>query len=186
MSFWKSPKYNLTESEIRYAMRNTKTNTEAARFLHICPSTYHKYAKKYVDAETGLTLDKLQRMKGRYRAGGRTFIKVEEILEDGKSKYISSKKLKLKLIESGIMADRCEICGHSEGRLHDNASSTVLVHLNKDDRDHRLENLKIVCYNCYYLYYGGVRVSRYYDESNRYDPRKNDTTDDNEIDFSQY
>ena len=47
---------NISESEIRYAMDNTKSNAEAARFMKVSFSTWKKYAKMYVDRETGMTL----------------------------------------------------------------------------------------------------------------------------------
>lgn len=45
--------FNLPESDIRYAIANTKSNAEAARFLKVSFDTWKKYAKMYVDRETG-------------------------------------------------------------------------------------------------------------------------------------
>ena len=39
--------YNLPESDIRYAMANTKSNAEAARFSKVSFSTWKKYANMY-------------------------------------------------------------------------------------------------------------------------------------------
>ena len=47
---------DIPESDIRYAMENTKSNAEAARFLKVSFTTYKKYARMYVDRETGKTL----------------------------------------------------------------------------------------------------------------------------------
>ena len=47
---------NIGESEIRYAMENTKSNAEAARFMKVSFTTYKKYAKMYTDPATGKTL----------------------------------------------------------------------------------------------------------------------------------
>ena len=43
---------NLTESQIRYAMKNSKSNSGAARFLNVSLTTYQKYSKLYKDEET--------------------------------------------------------------------------------------------------------------------------------------
>ena len=47
---------NLSESEIRYAMENTKSNSEAARFLNVSFTTYKKYAKQFIDSKSDKTL----------------------------------------------------------------------------------------------------------------------------------
>ena len=52
---------NFTETDIRYAMDNTKSNSEAARFLKVSFTTYKKYAKQYTDSETGKTLWELHK-----------------------------------------------------------------------------------------------------------------------------
>jgi hypothetical protein len=52
---------NLSESEIRYAMENTKSNSEAARFVKVSFTTYKKYAKMYTDSESGKTLWELHK-----------------------------------------------------------------------------------------------------------------------------
>ena len=52
---------NIAETEIRYAMEHTKSNSEAARFLKVSFNTYKKYSKMYIDRETGKTLFELHK-----------------------------------------------------------------------------------------------------------------------------
>src|SRR5210317_1016553 len=52
---------NLTEAQIRYAMKNSKSNSSAARFLNVSFTTYQKYAKMYIDEESGKTLYELHK-----------------------------------------------------------------------------------------------------------------------------
>lgn len=190
MSFWKSPRLNLTESEIRYAMRNSRNNTEAAQFLHISSLIYKKYASMYIDAVTGMNLYELHKVGRKHNTKkGRHRTTATEII-DGDGQYeITTKLLKQKLLEDGEMVDICGICGHSESRLHDGASPTLLVYLDGDRKNYKRENLKLVCYNCHYLYYGNLKPSTaYYSRTKRFNPRQNDVIKDenDEIDFSQY
>ena len=43
---------NLLKANVIYAMENSKSNMEAARFLRVSYPTYKKYAKMYKDDET--------------------------------------------------------------------------------------------------------------------------------------
>ena len=52
---------DIPESEIRYAMENTKSNAQAARFLKVSFTTYKKYARLYIDRETDKTLYELHK-----------------------------------------------------------------------------------------------------------------------------
>ena len=52
---------NLLESQIRYAMENTRTCQEAARWLNIDYNTFKRYAILYIDKETGKNLFDLHR-----------------------------------------------------------------------------------------------------------------------------
>ena len=53
------PAFNITESEIRYAMEHTNSCAGAARFLKISYEAFRKYAKLYKDKTSGKTLFEL-------------------------------------------------------------------------------------------------------------------------------
>ena len=55
---------NITETEIRYAMTNTKSCSGAARFLRVSFDTFKKYAKMYKDEATGKSLFELHKNTG--------------------------------------------------------------------------------------------------------------------------
>ena len=63
------PAFNITESEIRYAMENSKSCAEAARFLKISYEAFRKYAKLYKDEATGNTLFEFD-LKYRFAGAG--------------------------------------------------------------------------------------------------------------------
>ena len=57
------PPMNISESEIRYAMENTKSCASAARFLKVSYESFRKYAKLYIDSESGKSLFELHTKK---------------------------------------------------------------------------------------------------------------------------
>ena len=92
--------FNITESELRYAMENTKSCSEAARFLNVSYDTLKKYAKMYVDSVSGKTLFQLhknQRGKGITKSGPRMRGK-HGLLDILEGKHPEYKGINLKLI----------------------------------------------------------------------------------------
>lgn len=155
MPLWKHKAYNLTEDEIRYAMSMTRSNAEAARFLRVNQKTYMRYASMYVDAETGKTLYDLHSNKvgvgiPKGASEFRGVAGVQAIIE-GKHPNYSPKKLKRRLIAEGFKAERCEFCGFEERRVNDYTVPLILVWKDGDKTNHKLDNLQLLCYNCYYL-----------------------------------
>ena len=156
--------FNISESEIRYAMSNAKSVQACARFLNISTRTFAKYAKRYVDSATGKTLFDLA--KNQAGIGIRKVIAnsehratpLDEILRGEHPKY-DLHKLKHRLLRSGEFAERCDCCGFEERRITDYSVPLLLDHMNGDRTDHRRENLRLLCYNCTYLQarntYGG-------------------------------
>lgn len=72
-----------------------------------------------------------------------------------KDSYITSYRLKNKLIKEGVKEQRCECCGTTEWLGQ--PIKLELHHLNGDNTDNRLENLQLLCPNChsYTDNYGG-------------------------------
>jgi len=166
MPLWKHKAYSLTEDDIRYAMSMTKSNREAGKFLRIANSTYKRYASMYVDKETGKTLFELHKnqtgvgvIKGKKVYKGTTGLTA--ILE-GKHPEYSSKNLKRRLIREGFKAEKCDTCGFEERRVTDYTVPLMLIWNDGDKSNHKLENLSLICYNCFYLTMGDVFTRRGY------------------------
>lgn len=146
---------NLTESQIRYAMLNSNSNREAARFLHVTVSTYRKYAIRYIDTETGLNLyEKHKNQPGRKITKATAiqdgYYRLSDILEGKKPDY-DKKKLKRRLIKDSILEEKCNRCGFEERRILDYAVPLLLDWMDGDTTNHKRENLQLLCYNCYFL-----------------------------------
>lgn len=62
------------------------------------------------------------------------------------SRYTSLRTLKRRLLADGLIQPWCSECGLSEWR--GSRLALVLDHINGEPRDHRLENLRLLCPNC--------------------------------------
>ena len=62
------------------------------------------------------------------------------------SSYTSLRTLKRRLVADGLLEQRCSECALTEWRGA--RLALVLDHVNGDPRDHRLENLRLLCPNC--------------------------------------
>jgi hypothetical protein len=156
---------NLTETQIRYAMKNSKSNSSAARFLNVSFTTYQKYSKLYKDDDTGKTLYELhknQKGEGVKKAYNVTkgIYALQDIL-DGKYPDYGVHFLKKRLINNADnMEDfphECHECGYSEKRITDDSIPLVLDHMDDDWTNHKKENLRFLCYNCYHNLRGNLR-----------------------------
>lgn len=63
-------------------------------------------------------------------------------------------KLKDRLIIHGIKPEQCEICGFNESRMTDGRVPLLLDFHDGNPWNSRLDNLRFLCTNCYFLYVG--------------------------------
>jgi 5-methylcytosine-specific restriction endonuclease McrA len=156
------PPRTLSESVIRNAMKHTQSNFQAARYLNVTIETYRKYAKLFIDQQTGKTLYELHKNnsgKGIKKILWRHDISVEkinQIMQSDSYRAINLEKLKNRLIYEGILRMECYQCGHCEKRVVDYKQPLVLSFIDGNKHNWKVENLRMLCYNCYFLFVGNL------------------------------
>ena len=113
----------ISKEEIIRAMKMTKSNAAAARYLRCSPQHYRKFAKVFVDEESGKTLFELhknQQGKGIRKHFGGKEPRLDELMSG--ETYVDSydiNKYKSRLVQEGIIKEECCRCGHNEQRVSD-------------------------------------------------------------------
>lgn len=152
---------NLTRQDIERAQKHTKSNRAAARFLGCGYNTYMLYAKMYIDETTGKTLfDKHLNRSGKgipkWGKNGRD-IPIDEILNGTAPRWsYTADKLKNILLAETKLINHCYKCGFHEERVTDFKVPLLLNYKDRNDKNWRLDNLELLCYNCYFLNVGDV------------------------------
>ena len=173
--------YQLTEGQLRYAMDNTTSNSEAAVWLHVSFATWKKYAKMYIDEATGKTLYQLHKENGfakrlvlpqtRYRRKASAPwafqpTPIDEIFANKHPKF-NLHSFKKRLINEGWKQERCDCCGFQERRQYDYDMPLKMHWIDVNKQNYALENVQFLCFNCYFIYVGspwGANKKYYIDE----------------------
>jgi hypothetical protein len=150
----------LSKEEILRAMKMTKSNAAASRYLRCSPQHYRKFAKVFVDEETGKVLFELhknQQGKGIRKHFGGKEPNLTELISG--ELYVDSydiNKYKARLIQEGILKEECEVCGFNEQRISDYKVPLLIAFKDYNKKNWKLNNLQILCYNHYFLYVGDI------------------------------
>lgn len=151
----------LTEPQIRQAMALTRSNQQAAVYLKVSFPTYKKYAKLFKDSNGTTLFDLHKNQSGRGmvkpREDDRKF-KLDDILL-GKHPTYPKDKLFRRIVASQYMAEQCSHCGFHQKRATDLKMPLIMNHINGNTTDHRLDNLELLCYNCYFLLVGNISMA---------------------------
>ena len=65
-------------------------------------------------------------------------------------------KVKYRLIEEGYLKEECNQCGFHERRVLDYKIPLILHFKDNNKQHYRLDNIEMLCYNCYFLTIGDV------------------------------
>ena len=157
----------LTEEEIRDAMAHSDSNSTAAKYMGIGLPAYRKYASSYVDPETGRTLYDIHKNKGgrakkKPHKGPKLYQKqLDNLLTE--QKWTNPRRLSLLrnfLMLHKLNSECCESCGYDEKRIKDNKVPLMIHFINGNRHDWRKDNLKWLCYNCYFQNVGDPFAGR--------------------------
>ena len=153
----------ILQAQIEYAMKVTKSNRQAARFLRVSYNFYKKWAKAYKNEKGEVLFDVHKNQAGHNikksqlpRANSKK-IRLDDILM-GKYPQYPRWKLYNKIVANQILPERCNVCGYCERRPTDQRPPLVLHHMNGDKTDHRISNIELLCYNCYFVNVGALTV----------------------------
>ena len=79
---------------------------------------------------------------------------IEDILEGKHPEYSNMPLLLHRCVRWGYLKNECYSCGISESRITDQKKPLKLDHVDGDLTNHLLQNLRLLCYNCYFLMVG--------------------------------
>jgi len=154
----------LTKESIISAMDKTKSVRAAARYLNCSYQHIKKWMKLYVD-ENGVSL--FDAHKNQSGKGIPKFLSVSTInkkepaildIVEGRidASHFNPQKIKYRLITEGYLKDECNNCGFHERRVSDYKSPLILHFKDNNKQHYRLDNMEMLCYNCYYLMVGDI------------------------------
>lgn len=152
---------NIDRADIERAMRNSRSNRGAARYLGISIKTYKKIATRYKTDE-GKTLYEIHCNKPatgipKYANRNSRGPVLIDILEGAVStKFISMKEVKRRLIVEGYKKEECSRCGFKDKRKIDEKAPLIVNYIDGNKKNWKLENIEFLCYNCYFLNIGDV------------------------------
>jgi hypothetical protein len=154
----------LTKESIISAMDKTKSVRAAARYLNCSYQHIKKWMKLYVD-ENGVSL--FDAHKNQSGKGIPKFLSVSTInkkepaildIIEGRidPSHFNPQKIKYRLITDGYLKDECCNCGFHERRVSDYKSPLILHFKDNNKQHYKLDNMEMLCYNCYYLMVGDI------------------------------
>jgi hypothetical protein len=150
----------LNKEDILRAMRFTKSNRAAARYLGCSYQHYKPYAKLFrvdeLDPNSPTLFDTHKNQSGRgipkFLPDRRREPNVKNIVETGTGwESFSVEKIKSRLIAEGYLKDECYHCGFCERRVTDYKIPLLLNFKDGNKYNYLLDNLELLCYNDYFL-----------------------------------
>lgn len=143
----------LLEWEIKDVQKKARSAAEAARILGVSYNTYKKWSKLYGIFEdlknpSGIGIRKVNPNTGEFH-------KLDDIL-NGQYPNYPIWKLKRRLLLGGYMKEECCNCGYCERRITDHRVPLILDFLDGNRKNHKYENMRMLCFNCYFLIVGNI------------------------------
>jgi len=159
----------LSKEVIVNAMDKTKSVRGAARYLNCSYQHLKKWMKLYKDEASGKTLFELhknQSGKGvpkflSHAPFGRKEPAILDIINGVLDpSNFNPEKIKYRMIEGGYLREECYKCGFNERRVLDYKIPLLMHFKNGNKQNYTLENVEMLCYNCYYLSVGDLYTGK--------------------------
>lgn len=172
----------LLKSDILRAQANSKSAAQAARYLKVNYKTYKRWAEYHG------VFDNLLNKSGKGMSKNTQKHRLDDVLEGNKPHW-NTRVYTEQLIRYGYKKDCCESCGYDRKRV-DGKAPYLINFLDGNKKNHKLDNVKILCYNCYYVEVGteliGNKKNKYWTPNylNKYGDE--DYSKHNEFDFDDF
>lgn len=181
----------FTKSDIERAMRMTKSNRAASRYLHVSYIHYKKWAQNFRvndnDPNSPTLFDAHKNQSGKGIPKCLTNKGKEPALIDVIEGRISidsytPEKLKNRLIQESYLQECCSKCGFQERRVVDYKVPLILNFKDGNKKNWSLNNLELMCYNHYFLYIGNIFTDKQIQHIEDYSPPVFESKSDWEMD----
>jgi hypothetical protein len=176
----------LSKESIASAMDKTKSVRGAARYLNCSYQHLKKWMKLYKDEASGKTLFELhknQSGKGvpkflSHAPFGRKEPAILDIINGVVDpSNFNPQKIKYRMIEGGYLKEECYKCGFNERRVLDYKIPLLMHFKNGNKQNYTLENVEMLCYNCYYLSVGDLYTGKQIENIEDHKPINNGQVD---------
>ena len=184
----------LSKEVIVNAMDKTKSVRGAARYLNCSYQHLKKWMKLYKDEASGKTLFELhknQSGKGvpkflSHAPFGRKEPAILDIINGVVDpSNFNPQKIKYRMIEGGHLKEECYRCGFNERRVLDYKIPLLMHFRNGNKQNYTLENVEMLCYNCYYLSIGDLYTGKQIEGIEDHKPINNAQVDWEVDDYTQ-
>ncbi len=142
---WNTRSY--TKDEFRTAWTTSESISEVANKLDCNRSGNGFYTLRNAAIELGLNQDHMPTTRTKRSTNSRRKRSpLSDILIEN-STYSNTDSLRKRLIREGLKTEACEICTLSEWM--EKKIPLALDHINGVRSDNRIDNLRVICYNCH-------------------------------------
>ena len=141
----KSKIYSLSDSDFKNLILDNKTYSDCLRQLGLCEtgSASRTILKRRIQ-ELNINIDHFNKCVNNIPNSQAKPLSAYLI----KGSYVSKQNLKRRLLKEKIIPYKCSICGNN-GIWNNKKLSLQLDHINGDNTDNRIENLRFICPNCH-------------------------------------
>ena len=149
-------RFVITKNMVINAQSETQSGRQAAKWLGVSYNCYKKWAKFY-----GVFEQHLNQSGVGVKKGWATYkINLEDIFEGKRKCNYTLPMLKKRMVEDGYAKEECYSCSFNQGRVTDGKIPLMIDFIDGDSENKSLDNMRLLCANCYFVYNGSFPNSR--------------------------